>query len=216
MKRVVETASWFFEWLARDDLHGVPMFQHYSRYESMKRGSLFSYSLAAEGVIILPPDPVVVGELVEKRVGEGSEFLIESRGFARHPAVLFLRTLGGEDGRQSDLELFTKMALIKLGITVWGDSPLAPTSALPYFDRYQFSRGREAHPRLHDRPRPAIEDRDVEQIAASMTARNRMGISVSSCCASSMIKGACRSNTAFTILFQRVARRSRRSAAFPS
>ncbi len=174
MDRVAETMTWFFNWLSRGETSGKGVKRPPAFYETGREGLLHDSRLEAGGLVLLPS----VGGMADSQ-SEDSGFIINSLDPATIPEGRFLRSLGG-GSKPRDIELFVKMAFAKLGIPKLGDTPPVRDLPLPHHDRYFiWKNGKAALLFLLDLEL-VLEERDIEQIAAAVTARIRSGLSVSS------------------------------------
>jgi hypothetical protein len=91
---------------------------------------------------------------------------------------LFLRMLGEGANIRPDIELFTRLALARMGVRDLVDSPPSSSSPLPFLDRFRIEReGRTILIFLLDLD-STITDRIVEQVAAGVAARVLEGLTV--------------------------------------
>jgi len=172
MSRVAETMTWLFNWLSRGGGSGRGVKRPAPFYEGGREGILHDFRLEAGGVCLLPSLEGVVES-------EDSGFVINSFDPATIPEGRFLRALGG-GGKPSDIELFAKMAFVKLGITALGDTPPVADLPLPHHDRYFISQNGKLTLIFLLDLELVVGERDIEQIAAAVAARTRGGVSVAS------------------------------------
>ena len=174
MRRAAETTTWFFDWLSGNGDFSQRQLRHYSFFESQRGGFCFEFEIQPDGVTVLPLTLPPLDEMAEPIV-------IESLEPGEIPTSLLIRSLGGTDGQEKDVEHFTQMAFARLGIDSVVDSPPHPRGIpLPHFDRFRIT--------VHDRltlvflldTHEHINNRDVEQIAAAVAIRYRQSLEISS------------------------------------
>lgn len=177
MRRAAETTTWFFDWLSGgpsgESDFAKRQSRHYHHYEQWRRRDVFRFDIRPEGVTVIPRQRPMAG------TDEGELLIVNPRDIGDIPEKLFVMALHSDTANEADVEHFARMAFAKLNLVNVSDSPPIPSDALPYFDRYRVTHdGRLVLVFLLD-THEQISERNIEQIAAAVGIRLRLGLAVS-------------------------------------